>query len=820
MSKAKPSRRNMPLPLGAGKLRRECDPSAFTFKTTKELKDIEGLIGQERAMDAVRLSARISHRDFNLFVLGPSGTGRHRAVEKLLGEQAGKRPIPCDWAYVNNFDAPHKPHALRLPAGMAEQLKSAMEELVDDMAVEIPALFESEDYQTQRRSIEQEFGERHETAFSDFVDHAKEQNVAVLRTPVGFALAALQGGDVIKPEVFEKLGQDEQDAITSKIETLQEELSAVLKTFPALEKEHRRRLEKLHAELAEQAVAGQIKQVQQKFLGVEPIKEYLEAVRGDMVTNAELFLQVRQGGDQGPFPQAILKFHREPIFQRYAVNVMVSHNGDKGEGAPLEKESLPTLGNLTGRIEHVSDMGALMTNFTLIKPGALHRANGGYLVMDARRLLSEPFAWDALKRCLDNKAISITSMSERLSLVSTTSLEPDPIPLDVRIVLIGDRYLHALLVMFDPDFSALFKVQADFEQDVERTPKTLQLFARLIAASARHDGLRPLTATAVARLLDEAVRMAEDSKRLSLKLGALADILREAEYYAGEAKRDTINKADVEQAIKQAEYRASRIRDRSQEMITRNTILIKTSGKDVGQINGLSVIDLGTHRFGRPSRITARVRVGAGKVVDIEREVELGGPLHSKGVFILSGYLATHYALDVPLSLQASIVFEQSYGGVDGDSASSAELYALLSALSGVPILQSFAVTGSVNQAGEVQAIGGVNEKIEGFFDICKTRRLTGHQGVLIPKANVDHLMLRPDVVDAARKGKFRIIPVETIDQGLELATQVEAGKRGRNGRFPDGSVNALVERRMHEFANLRKNFARSGKNGPNGEEA
>ena len=411
-------------------------------------------------------------------------------------------------------------------------------------------------------------------------------------------------------------------------------------------------------------------------------------------------------------------------------------------------------------------------------------------------------------------------MSERLSLVSTTSLEPDPIPLDVRIVLIGDRYLHALLVMFDRDFSALFKVQADFEQDVERTPKTLQLFARLIAASARHDGLRPLTATAVARLLDEAVRMAEDSKRLSLKLGALADILREAEYYAGEAKRDTIDKADVEQAIKQAEYRASRIRDRSQEMITRNTILIKTSGKDVGQINGLSVIDLGTHRFGRPSRITARVRVGAGKVVDIEREVELGGPLHSKGVFILSGYLATHYALDVPMSLQASIVFEQSYGGVDGDSASSAELYALLSALSGVPILQSFAVTGSVNQAGEVQAIGGVNEKIEGFFDICKTRRLTGHQGVLIPKANVDHLMLRPDVVDAARKGKFRIIPVETIDQGLELATGVEAGKRGRNGRFPDGTVNALVESRMCEFAQLRKNFARSGKNGPNGEES
>lgn len=799
----------LPEGLGPKDLRHETDAAALGFATTAYLADITGLIGQSRAVDAIRLAASIPSRDFNLFVLGPAGTGRHRAVDALLMAAAAKRPVPCDWAYVNNFDAPHKPQALKLPAGSADRLKSAMQELVDDLTIEISAVFESDDYQTRRRAIEEEFAERHEAAFADFHEAAKAQNVAVMRTPVGFTLAATKDGAIIKPEDYEKLDEAEKERIEQYIGALQEQLADTLSALPALEKEHRNRVEQLHATLAEQVVSARIASVAAKFQTIAPISQYLAAVRDDMITNAELFLEARHGAQQSPFPEGIVKYHRDPMFERYAVNIMVSHNGKSRNGAPLEKEILPSLGNLTGRVEHEAEMGALQTNFTLIKPGALHRANGGYLVLDARRLLSEPFAWEALKRCLDNKAISITSAAEILSLVSTTSLEPDPIPLDVRVVLIGDRMLHTLLSMFDPDFDRLFKVQADFEDDVARSPRNLTLFARLIATSARHDSLRPLTAEAVASLLDQAARLAEDSTRYSLKLSALSDIMREADFYAGAAERAEIGRDDIARAISEAKRRAARIRDRSHMMITRNTIKIDTSGSVVGQINGLSVIDLGTHRFGQPSRITARVRVGSGKVVDIEREVELGGPLHSKGVLILSGYLATHYALDVPLSLQASIVFEQSYGGVEGDSASSAELYALLSALSDMPIQQGFAVTGSVNQVGEVQAIGGVNEKIEGFFDICKARRLTGVQGVLIPQSNVDHLMLRPDVVAAAAKGRFRIIPVATVNQGIEILTGRPAGKRGADGAFPEGSVNAAVEQRMRAFAALRQSFGR-----------
>jgi lon-related putative ATP-dependent protease len=794
--------------LKAEELRRSCDPAAFDFRTTDDLPDAPSLLGQERAIDAIRLSARIAHRGFNLFVIGPPGTGRRAAVENLLTEQAAERPVPPDWVYVNNFEAPHRPRALQLPPGTAQRLKLAMEALIDDLAVDIPAIFESEEYQTQRRAIEQEFGGRHETAFSEFVEHAKAQDVAVMRTPMGFGLAALRKGEVIKPEVYDRLPGKERDEIDAKIAKLQEELAEVLRAIPSLEREHRRRVEQLHAEMAERAVSVQIDEVLKAFSGIEVIEQFLADVREDMIANAELFLAARQEAGAGPFPEVVAKVHKQPPFDRYAVNVMVSHENGPDAGAPLEFEALPTLGNLTGRIEHESQMGALVTNFTLIKPGALHRANGGFLVLDARRLLTEPYAWDALKRCLEQRAISIISLAERLSLMSTTSLEPDPIDLDLRVVLIGDRLIHALLVMFDPDFGELFKVQADFSEEVERTPDAQALFARMIAGLARREKLKPLDASAIARLLDEAVRHAEDAERISLKIGALDDILREADYHAGETGRDIVSAGDIEKAVAEAERRASRLRERVQSMTERGTILIDTEGAAVGQINGLSVIDLGNYRFGRPSRITARVRVGSGEVVDIEREVELGGPLHSKGVLILSGYLSSHYALDVPMSLKASLVFEQSYGGVDGDSASSAELYALLSALSGVPLRQDFAVTGSVNQAGHVQAIGGVNEKVEGFFDLCAARGLTGSQGVLIPRSNVKNLMLRPGVVEAVREGKFHVMPVDTIDQGIGILTGMPSGERGPDGAFPKKSLNARVEARLREFARLRHEFA------------
>jgi lon-related putative ATP-dependent protease len=594
----------------------------------------------------------------------------------------------------------------------------------------------------------------------------------------------------------------------------------VLRAAPAMEKEHRRRVEALNAEMAERAVAARIAETMTELADLPGVEDYLGAVRDDMITNAALFLAVAQQAGNGPFPEAVGRHHEAGPFRRYAVNVMVSHALDEA-GAPVAAEDLPTLDHLAGRIEHVSQMGTLITDFTMIKPGALHRANGGYLVLDAREVLSEPYAWDALKRCLKSGEIAITSLAERLSLMSTTSLEPDPIPLDVRVVLVGDRLLHMLLTMLDPDFGELFKLQADFEEDMERTPEALGLYARLLAAQAARDGLRPLDAPAMARVLDEAARLADDNRKLSLQVERLADLMREADHYAAEADRAQVGAQDVTSALEAADRRAARIRDRMQEAIERRTILIDTEGSKVGQVNGLSVISLGDFRFGRPSRITARVRMGAGKLIDIEREVELGGPLHSKGVLILSGYLAATYAPDLPFSLHASLVFEQSYGGVDGDSASSAELYALLSALADVPIRQDLAVTGSVNQLGEVQAIGGVNEKIEGFFDVCAARGLTGDQGVVIPSTNVDHLMLRDRVVEAVAAGRFHVFPVKTVDQALELLTGAPAGERDDAGRFPGDSVNGRVEARLRAFAEARGAFVARGPGpgGPEGEE-
>ena len=803
-------RQEMPLPEGLAieQMRPAIAPDQLGFETTAELKAVAGLIGQDRAIDAIKLSASIGDQGFNLFVAGREGTGRHSAVSKLLAEEAAHRPTPDDWVYVNNFDAPHKPNAMRLPAGRAMELKTGMQAIVDDLGNEIPALFESEEYQTQRRAIDQEAGERQEAPIAAFADRVKAENVALLKTPMGFMLAAMVDGRPIKPEEYEKLDPGKRQEIDEKIERLQDQLASILKQGPQLEKEHREKIEELHASMAERVVSVRVRSLAEEFSDNKEASGYLEAVRQDMISNAELFLQREQEGADGPFPQAIRKYHREPQFYRYDVNVMVSQKQVGTPPAPVILEDNPSLNQLTGRVEHLSQMGTLVTNFTLIKPGALHRANGGYLVLDARRLLAEPYAWDALKRCLQSRSISIVSLADRLNLGSTISLEPEPIPCDVRVVLIGDRRLHMLLTMLDAEFGTLFKLLADFEDDFPRTKKNTRQLAKVVAAYAAREDLSALTAEAVAALLDHAVRLADDTKKFTLQFGALADIMREADHYAKRAGQDLIDGNHVLEAIAQTEHRASRIKDRMHEAIVRKTVLIDTTGSEVGQVNGLSVVGIGSHHFGRPTRITARTRMGAGKLVDIEREVELGGPLHSKGVLILSGYLASTYALDVPMSLHASLVFEQSYGGVEGDSASSAELYALLSALSGIPIRQSLAVTGSVNQLGEVQAIGGVNEKIEGFFDICKARRLTGDQGVLIPASNVENLMLHTDVIEAARARQFKIFPVSTIDQGIELLTGCPAGKRQRNGRFPEGSVNALVERQLREFAQTRRRFA------------
>ena len=789
-------------------LRLACDPAGFDFDSTAALEPMPALIGQERAIEAIGLAAGMAHPRFNLFVTGPRGSGRHSEVLRMLEAEAATRPAPSDWVHVHNFDDSDRPRAMQLPRGTAQPLREAMKGLVDDLANDIPALFESEEYQNRRTAIEQEFGGRHEKAFSELGKKARDKGVAILRTPMGFAIAAMKDGEVIKPDAFSKLPDDEREQIEKKVAEIQAEMEEVLKSVPHMEKEHRRAVGKLNSEMAEQAVDAALTEVTRRFGRIDAIRDYLAEVRRDLIENATLFLKAGKKDEDGPFPVVAPKAHSDPQFHRYAVNVMVGHDADDEAGAPVVHETLPTLANLTGRVEHMSMMGTLVTDFTLIKPGALHRANGGFLVLDAARVLGEPFAWDALKRCLDTREIKIISPAERLSMMATTTLEPDPIPLDLRVVLVGDRFLHMLLTAYDPDFADLFKVTADFGEDMPRSPEAAALFARLVATVVEREKLRPVAADGVAALVDAATRAAADQEKLSLRLSAIWDILREADHRAGAAGAEAIGRAEVEAAQDAAERRADRVRERMQEMIARDTIVIATRGDAVGQVNGLTVAQLGSHAFGWPVRITARVRMGAGKVVDIEREVKLGGPIHSKGVLILSGYLATHYATDVPLSLWASLVFEQSYGGVEGDSASVAELCALLSALAGVPLSQSLAVTGSVNQMGEVQPVGGVNEKIEGFFDACRGRGLTGRQGVLIPRRNVANLMLRHDVVAAVEAGEFAIHAIESVDEALELLTGLPAGTRGMSGEFEDGSVNANVEARLVEFALARREYA------------
>jgi lon-related putative ATP-dependent protease len=790
--------------LPADRLYRPVDPTGLKFESTAELAPVEGLVGQDRALGAIRFGTGIAKSGFNLFVIGQPDARMRDTVRSLLEVAAKEQRRPSDWVYVNNFKEPHRPVAIELPPGRAPEFRAAMAELVDDLKAALPAVFNSEEYQTRRGAIDEAFQRRQGEAFAELQARANSKNVAILRTPLGFALAPTRNGEVIPPAEFNSWPEEKRREVQTTIEELERELEQVMRRIPQWEKERRDELRALNQETARVAVDQSIDEVKGKFSGLARVSEHLDQVRADLVENVAFFVAKGEEGespsDEGPAGGP---------FDRYQVNVLVTQ-ADHGEGAPVIEEQHATLQNLIGRVEHVARQGVLVTNFRLIKPGALHRANGGYLLLDVRSLLTEVLAWPALKRALRRRQIVIEDIARLIGLSTTVSLEPDPIPLDLKVVLFGDRLLYFLLAAFDPELNEHFKVLADFEDDIDRSPDSERVLAQLIAGIGAREKLRPMDRNAVALVIEHAARIAGHAGKLSLSIEQLRDLLAEADFWAGQAGRSTATAADVQQAIDRKIERASRLRDRMQETILQNVALIDTSGTRVGQVNGLSVIELGGFAFGRPSRITCQVRPGSGKVVDIEREVELGGPIHSKGVLILSGFLAGRFALDTPMSLYGSLVFEQSYSGVEGDSASSAELYAMLSALADVPLRQDLAVTGSVNQHGEVQAIGGVNEKIEGFYDICHKRGLTGTQGVLIPESNVQHLMLRRDVVEACAAGRFAVYPIATVDQGIALLTGREAGARGVDGRYPKDSIFGRVEERLRTFAAVRRSFAAS----------
>ncbi|MCD6075365.1 MAG: putative ATP-dependent protease, partial [Rhodospirillales bacterium] len=644
---------------------------------------------------------------------------------------------------------------------------------------------------------------------------AAEKNVAVVRTQMGLAVAPTKDGEIIKPEEFEKLSDEEKAAYNAAMEEIQKKLTEALAQMPAWEKEHREQVRDLGRQLTEFVVGHLLEALHKKYENNVAVAGYLKDVHKDIIDHASDFLPAEAEDARKQQMQIIFGGRddaAEDTLRRYRVNVVVDNCNRMAPdkfGAPVIEEDHPTLARLVGRVEHASRFGTLVTDFMMIKAGALHEANGGHLVIDARKLLTQPYSWEALKRALSTKTIRIEGPNELFGAFGATSLEPEPIPLDIKIILIGEPDIYYALSQHDPEFSKLFKIAADFETSMDRNSDATMNYARLASSVASKDNTLQLTRAAVARTVEHGARLADDSEKLTTHMSAIADLIREADYWAREGKAEIIDARHIQQALDAQLYRAGRIRERMQEQIERNTIVINTDGSRIGEVNGLAVYQLDHVSFGKPSRISARVHPGRGGVIDIEREVALGGALHTKGVLILSGYLAGKYSKDAPLALSANLVFEQSYGGVDGDSASSTELYVLISAIAEVPLKQAIAVTGSVDQYGRVQAIGGVNEKIEGFFDICAARGLTGEQGVMIPASNVKHLMLRKDVVEACAQGRFAIYPVATIDQGLEILTGLPAGEADADGEFPIGSVNREVVSKLRHHTRTAIRMAR-----------
>lgn len=797
--------KNSNLALNPKILYHACDMSTLEFETTEDLEDSKKIIGQDRALEALDFGVSIKHDGYNLFVSGSTGLGKHTVVKHLLKTKAMDFPKPSDWCYGNNFEHPHKPKILKLPAGYGCKLRDDMQQLVEDLLSAIPSAFETDEYNARIKEINDELEETKDAAFVKLAEKAENEDIALIRTPGGYTLGPMKDGKVLTPDVFDKSPKEEKEKVKTKIEEMEAEVSATIQKLPIWAREARNKIKLLNREVSQLTVEQFIDELRVNYQSLPDALAYIDEVKYGIIEDVDAFR--KKSSEESAIPDMMKP---KQSFTRFQVNVLVD-NSDT-DGAPVIYEDNPTYNNLMGRIEHMAQLGTLLTDFTLIKSGALHRANGGFLVFDARRVLTSPFAWEGLKRALRAHEVRIESLEKMLSISSTISLEPEPIPIDIKVILTGGRWIYYLLKKYDPEFNQLFKVAADFSEDIDRNAENTFLYSHMIANLQREQNFKPFDKKAVALIIENSAREVEDAEKLSLHKGDLIDLLREADYWSGNSSHDIITREDVQHALDTRIRRLDQLRERVHEQVLRGNYLLKTDGEKIAQVNGLSVIQLGDQAFGRPSRITATARLGTGKVIDIEREVDLGGSIHSKGVLILSSYLANRYAQDQPLSLSASLVFEQSYGTVEGDSASVAELCALLSALAKLPIKQSFAVTGSVNQLGQIQPVGGVNEKIEGFFDICKARKLTGDQAVIIPASNIKHLMLHKDVVDAVEKKQFNVYAVKTVDQVMELLTGKKAGDADKKGAFPKGSINAMVKNQLTEMNRKRQQFSKQSK--------
>jgi lon-related putative ATP-dependent protease len=783
-------------------LRKECDPNIMRCKTTQELVPLSEIIGQERAVRALKFGLGIRDQGFNIYVAGFPGTGRKTAVKNFVEEIARVEPVPPDWCYVNNFANQYEPKAIRLPAGKGKGFRDNVKNLIESIRTALPKAFESDDYAARKEATIRGLERQRKELIDKLNTKTQQEGFIIQSTPIGLLLIPVVNGKPLKEEELLSLPQKTKDIIQEKRERLESELRNTMRQFLDMERKIREELKKLNKDVALYAIGNLVEDLIEKYKTLPDITAYLKDVQNDILDNIAQFVKRGEPQEQMPFP---VPWMREAPFRKYEVNVIVDNSSVKG--APVVMEFNPTYQNLFGTTEKEAQFGALVTDFTMIRGGSLHKANSGYLIIPVEELLRNPFSYEGLKRALRDEKIVIEEPAERFGFISTKSLKPQPIPLKAKVILIGSSYLYQQLFILDMEFTELFKVKAEFDTTMARTEENVKQYAAFVCTICQKENLRHLDGSGLAKLVEYSQRLAQDQQKLSTRFAEVADIVREANFYAAQEKSNVVTGNHVKKAIEEKIYRSKLIQEKIQEMIQRGILLIDTDAEKVGQVNGLSVIGLGDFAFGNPSRVTASVGLGREGVIDIEREAKMGGPIHTKGVLILSGCLNEKYAQDKPLSLSARLVFEQNYAGVEGDSASSTELYAMLSALSGLPIKQNIAVTGSVNQKGEVQAIGGVNEKIEGFFEVCKAKGFTGQQGVMIPESNMQNLMLKEEVVDAVRAGRFHIYSAKTIDEGIEVLTGIKAGKRRKGGTFEGGTVNYRVDKQLKGMAEKLKEF-------------
>jgi lon-related putative ATP-dependent protease len=790
--------------LSAEKIRLTCKSDVMSCETTEGLEPLREIIGQERAVRALKFGIGIREHGFNVYVAGWPGTGRTTAVKNFVEEIASNEPVPPDWCYVNNFSNQYEPKAIQLTAGKGKEFQKDMRDLIQNIRSALPKAFESEDYSRKREATLRTLEGQRKDLIDKLNAKAQQEGFVIQSTPIGLLLIPVIKGKPVAEDEMLTLPQKTKDEIQGKRERLEEELRTTMRQFLDMERRISEELRKLNRDVALYSIGHLVDDITEKYKDSTEVTAYLKEVQNDILDNLAQFVKGEEAQQpQNPFQ---LPWMKEAPFKKYEVNVIVDNSNLKG--APVIIEANSTYQNLIGRTEKEAQFGALITDFTMIRGGALHKANQGYLIVRIEELIRNPFSYEALKRALRDRRILIEEPEERYGFISVKSLKPQPIPLNAKVIIIGDPEVYQLLFTLDMDFNELFKVKAEFDTTMPRTDENVQHYGAFVCALCTKEKLKHLDGSALAKIVEHSSRQADDQQKLSTRFAEVSDIIREANFYAVQDKSDNITGAHVMKAIEEKIYRSKLIQEKIQEMITRGVILIGTEDAVVGQVNGLSVSGLGDFEFGMPSRVTASLGLGREGVIDIEREAKMGGPIHTKGVLILSGFLNDKYAKDKPLSLSARLVFEQSYGGVEGDSASSTELYAILSALSGLPIKQSLAVTGSVNQKGEVQAIGGVNEKIEGFFEVCKAKGLTGNQGVMIPESNVQNLMLKEEIVDAVKEGKFHLYSVKTIDEGIEVLTGVKAGEREKNGAYEEGTVNYRVNEHLKDMAAKLREFA------------